>query len=273
MKHLTTAYNVVRGALALIILIGFARLVWQPAIVTNPVTSPLNQQVKEARAELLLLTGANAKIITARVDRLLGVLESINTNANARTGEALVIARETAASLTNDQTGVTASAVNELRTTREMLDTHLSSVQHVLADTARDAGLLAVRYTRLPDEIGARLAPSVDSLEPELTCRHLDGSGYGGCARARVNGLLGEMERTGAQITKDSPRFLTAITGIAIDAHTFTSKAVAPRGKWGTLKDILGTTGGVARAGAAVGLFDLKQHQPRYRLAASPVTQ
>lgn len=272
MRIITIVYNVLRGTLALLILVGFARLVWHPELVLFPAIAPFNQQITGARADLMLLADSNADFLVQRLDRALTILESINTNANARTGEALALVRETSQSLTNDQTGVTASAVKEIRTTREMLDTHLSGAQTVLVDTAREAGMLAVRYTRLPDEIGARIAPSVDSIEPELTCRHLDGSGYGGCARARVNGMLGEMERTGAQITKDSPKFLAAITGIAIDAHTFTSRAAAPRGKWGTIKDVLGTTSGVARAGAAVGLFDLKQHQPRYRLTASPVT-
>jgi hypothetical protein len=81
-------------------------------------------------------------------------------------------------------------------------------------------------YQRIPADLSA--APAWKSLEPEITCRTPTGYGYGGCMRARINGLLGEWERTGAQITKASPAFIGAATGIAVDVHTFTTKAVAP---------------------------------------------
>lgn len=81
-------------------------------------------------------------------------------------------------------------------------------------------------YRRIPDQLAGSAA--WQSLEPEIVCRHADGTGYGGCMRARVNGMLGEWERTGAQITKYSPQFIGAASGIAVDVHTFTSKAVTP---------------------------------------------
>lgn len=140
------------------------------------------------------------------------------------------------------------------------ISSQLGTANHTLALTAdqlagpRGSVTLALgRYTLLPDELAA--SPAWRSFEPEITCRHDDGTGYGGCMRGRVNGLLGEAVRTGAEITKDSPEFLRQFTGVTADVHKFTSKAVAPRGVGGTIKDVLTTGSGLVRAAGAAGLF------------------
>jgi len=61
--------------------------------------------------------------------------------------------------------------------------------------------------------------PAWLSLQPEITCRQLDGSGYGGCWHSRVTGLLGEALNVGGVFTQHFPILSTSITGIAKDTH------------------------------------------------------
>lgn len=180
----------------------------------------------------------------------------------AAANRALSITQVTADRLTDPEGGVVAVMDRRLLSVEDNVSSQLATANHTLALTADQlagpAGsvtLALARYRVLPDELGMRLAPAWASLEPEITCRQLDGAGYGGCMRGRINGLLGEAERTGAQITKDSPVFLEQFTGITTDVHKFTTKAVAPRGVGGTIKDILSTGSGVVRAAGAAGLF------------------
>jgi len=117
------------------------------------------------------------------------------------------------------------------------------------------AETLTGRYTRLPDELALTLRPSWVALEPEFTCRRPDGSGYGGCAHSRVNALLGEAARAGGAFARDFPLLSGSITGIASDAHTFTSRAVAPCRGWCLVRSMLTTSSGVVRAAGAAGVF------------------
>ncbi|HEX4275816.1 MAG TPA: hypothetical protein VHZ74_10695 [Bryobacteraceae bacterium] len=179
----------------------------------------------------------------------LQVLDRTRKNADDRSSQALAIAQ-----------ALPATVDRRLGLVQDEISSQLGTANHTLALAAdqlvgpRGSVTLAMnRYTILPDQLAA--SPAWLSFEPEITCRHSDGTGYGGCMRSRVNGLLGEAERTGAEITKDSPLFLKNLTGITEDVHTFTSKAVAPRGVGGTIKDILTTGSGVVRAAGAAGVF------------------
>lgn len=131
------------------------------------------------------------------------------------------------------------------------------------AATEQSASALMDAYRALPAQLGERLAPAWGKLEPEITCQFDNGAGYGGCWHARLTALLGEAANAGGVFTKKFPGFADSTAGIASDVHTFTSKAVAPRGFWGTFKDLAGTGSGVARALGAAGLFDQQIAVPK----------
>ena len=127
---------------------------------------------------------------------------------------------------------------------------------------ASDAAVeLMNAYAVLPDRFYN--SPEWLKVRPEITCLNVDGSGYGGCWHARITAVLGEAANAGGVFTKKFPAFADSTTGIAKDVHTFTSKTVAPRGFWGTFKDFVAAGSGIARAGAAAGLFDTKAARPK----------
>lgn len=119
------------------------------------------------------------------------------------------------------------------------------------------ATALTAAYTVLPDRLGAELRPAWLSLEPEITCRTADGFGYGGCARARVNALLGEAVKVGGVFTQKFPAFADASLGIEHNVQAWTDKYVMPHKltPWGKVKVGIGVAGGVGIAGARMGLF------------------
>ncbi len=167
------------------------------------------------------------------------------------------------------------SGISEIGAWREASDARLgdmlSEVQQLrtsvtplvgsAAATLDGATRLMERYRLVPDELGAAAQPAYLALLPEVTCRTAAGDGYGGCWHSRVTALMGEAARVGGVFTQRFPEFSGSVTGIATDVHTFTSRAVAPRTFWQNVKDVLTTGSGVARAGAAAGLF-----QPRVRI-------
>jgi hypothetical protein len=145
----------------------------------------------------------------------------------------------------------TADALNQIRELR-------GDLRPVFAG----ATALAETYAALPDRIGAELRPSWLAIEPEITCRMADGSGFGGCWHARGTALLGEAVKVGGVFTQHFPSYAISMdasaksfTGIAADVHKFTSKATAPLTPWGKVKVGLGVAGGVGIAGARMGIF------------------
>jgi hypothetical protein len=140
--------------------------------------------------------------------------------------------------------------------TLESLRLDLKPAIENAALTERSASALLDSYRTLPAEMGLHLAPSWAKLEPEITCQLASGAGYGGCWHARITAVLGEWANAGGVFTQKFPAFADSASGIAADVHTFTSKAVAPRGFWGTVKDFVTTGSGVTRALGAAGLFD-----------------
>jgi hypothetical protein len=161
---------------------------------------------------------------------------------------------------------IRATADRRLGDTLARADSALATVEALRRDikpavdnaavTEQSAAALLDTYRTLPAQMGERFAPSWATLEPEITCRLQNGSGYGGCWHSRITALLGEAANAGGVFTKNFPKFSSSATGIAGDVHTFTSKAVAPRGFWGTFKDLVGTGTGAVRALGAAGLFD-----------------
>lgn len=131
------------------------------------------------------------------------------------------------------------------------------------AVTEQSAAALLDTYRTLPAQMGERFAPSWAKLEPEITCQLADGKGYGGCWHSRITALLGEAANAGGVFTRKFPAFADSTAGIAQDVHKFTSKAVAPRGFWGTFKDLVGTGSGAVRALGAAGLFDQQVAIPK----------
>ena len=201
-----------------------------------------------SRAAATVAIADTRKELLAEVGKLRGDtmahIDSIAAKADERTGEVLEIARQTES-----------DARDQLAGTRGDLDRQLSIANNTFSVTASSVNALSVRYVEIPDQVANVLRPSFDALQPELTCRHLDGSGYGGCWHSRVTGLLGEATNVGGVFVKRFPEFSGSVNGIAADVHKFTSKATAPRGFWGTTKDVIVTGSGITRAASAAGLF------------------
>ena len=144
------------------------------------------------------------------------------------------------------------------------LDRHLATIEKNEADQANNLSLtvagtgaaliqVADTYSALPGLLGARLSPAWDAIEPEITDRK-DGRGYVGW-HSRISGLMGEALNVGGVFTQRFPQLSLAVTGIATDAHTFTSKAVSPCLGWCLVRSTLTTGSGVTRALGAAGVF------------------
>jgi hypothetical protein len=206
------------------------------------VRKDLDEQIAAARADVL----ARSEREAGRLRRdLFAETDAIRATADRRLGDTLARADAALATV-------------------EGLREDIKPVIENAAVTERSAASLMDAYRALPAQMGERLAPSWARLEPEITCRFADGTGYGGCWHSRVTALLSEAANAGGVFTKKFPAFADSATGIAKDVHTFTSKAVAPRGFWGTFKDLVGTGSGAVRALGAAGLFDVQAARPRY---------
>lgn len=194
----------------------------------------LEGEIASARVDLLTRSERQAGLL--RKD-LIGETDAIRATADRRLGDTL--ARADAALATVD------AVRQDLR----------PAIENAAMAEGRASALMDT-YRALPSELAEQLAPSWAKLQPEVTCQLADGAGYGGCWHSRVTALLGEAANAGGVFTHKFPAFADSATGIAQDIHTFTSRAVAPRGFWGTFKDLVGTTSGVTRALGAAGLFD-----------------
>ena len=144
----------------------------------------------------------HATRIEARVASIQGDARELATGANARVGDTLARVDDAIAQ------------VKEIR----------GDLKPVLSGAAT----LEANYAALPAQIGAQVQPAWLAMEPEFTCRHADGTGYGGCWHSRFTGLFGEAERVGGVFTQQFPLLSASVTGIAADAHGFTKKYVMP---------------------------------------------
>lgn len=182
------------------------------------------------------------ELVNARTTDLLAIANGAIQRADVRTADATQAIVQIADHADSQITGI-----------RTDLNGQLGTLNSTLANAAQPIDQLAARYTLIPDQLAAAAAPSWAAIEPEITDRR-DGHGYVGW-HSRITGLMGEAVNIGGVFTQHFPALSTSITGISVDAHTFTSRAVAPRGFWGNFKDVLGTSSGVVRAGAAAGIF------------------
>jgi hypothetical protein len=92
--------------------------------------------------------------------------------------------------------------------------------------TVTKIGNAADTYRALPSQLAN--SPAWLSLQPEITCRQLDGTGYGGCWHSRITALMGEAARVGGVFTQRFPSMADSATGIASDVRGFTHKYVDP---------------------------------------------
>jgi hypothetical protein len=227
-----------------------AALLMRAAIRT---VAALPEQITLTRGALVGEVAAARVDVLARSEReaeglrrdLLAETDAIRATADRRLGDTLARADSALATV-------------------EALRQDIKPVIANAAVTEESAAALMDTYRALPGQMGERFAPSWAKLEPEVTCQLADRSGYGGCWHARITALLGEAANAGGVFTKKFPAFADSMAGIAQDVHTFTSKAVAPRGFWGTFKDLVGTGSGAVRALGAAGLFDTQVTAPRY---------
>lgn len=120
--------------------------------------------------------------------------------------------------------------------------------------SAAAVGLLGT-YSALPHQLAQ--SPAWLSLQPEVTCRQLDGTGYGGCWHSRITALMGEAARVGGVFTQRFPSLAESATGIASDIHGWTNKYVMPHKltTWGKIRLGLGVTRDIGVAGLRSGAF------------------
>lgn len=123
-----------------------------------------------------------------------------------------------------------AASVIMLRGVQDRLDTaqgQLAKTSDSLVDVARggqaDLHSLVSVYAALPDQLGQQLRHSWTAIEPEITCRQADGTGYGGCWHSRVSALMGEAARVGGTFTQRFPEFADSTNGIASSFASITS--------------------------------------------------
>ena len=115
------------------------------------------------------------------------------------------------------------ATLTEIDKTRDMLDTHLTVLNHNAAVTMDSASNLMDTYAAIPDRFAQ--SPAWKKLEPEITCVQSDGSGYGGCWHGRVTALLGESVKVGGTFTQKFPQMADAVTGMAQNGDKMTTYA------------------------------------------------
>lgn len=201
----------------------------------------LNQQIAATRGDLLTRSERQVNLIRNDV---FAETDAIRATADRRLGDTL-------------------SRADAALSTVDALREEIRPAIENAAITEQSASALMDTYRALPSEMAERFAPSWEKIEPEITCRLADGAGYGGCWHSRVTALLGEAANAGGVFTKKFPAFADSAAGIAQDVHTFTHHAVAPRGAWGTFKDILGIGARAAGALGAAGLLDIQSAAPK----------
>jgi hypothetical protein len=153
------------------------------------VMPPVLKVVDTARRDVV--TRADAQITALRGDVMTRV-DKIEADANGRTGEALAIVA-----------GIRQDAVPVLTSSARLMNT----------------------YAAVPAQLGAELRPSWRAIQPEITCRQADGSGYGGCWHSRITGLMGEALKVGGVFTKHFPSMVASVDGIGVDVHSMTTAA------------------------------------------------
>jgi len=145
-------------------------------------------------------------------DGTFGEIRAFRTAADARIGDTL-------------------QAANRALGIAENLQTSVKPAMDGLAKTEASFGALADSYGALPDRLTFEFRPAWLSLQPEITCRQADGSGYGGCWHSRVTALMGEAAGVGGIFRQRFPQLSESVTGIAADFHGITANV---RGKFFT---------------------------------------
>jgi hypothetical protein len=249
----------VQRILTCALLAAAAMLVFEAALLLRAATVVVAALPHEIGLTRAALTGE----IAATRNALASQLEAARRDVLQRSErQAQGLRRDLAAATGNLTATADRRAGDALATLESLRQDWRPALQNASA-AERSATALLDAYSALPAQFSRRMAPSWDKLEPEITCRLASGAGYGGCWHARVTAVLGEAANAGGVFTRTFPSFAGSATGIASDVHLFTSKAVAPRGFWGTFKDLITTGSGVTRALGAAGLFDEQVTIPR----------
>ena len=174
----------------------------------------LGGQIAETRGALLaeiarqgdgLRGDARGQVVELRKD-VMARVDRTESDANQRTSEAI-------------------SVVREFRTTA---DGRLASIQELLTPPLAASTRLMDTYSALPGQVGAQLAPSWAALQPEITCRWANGTGYGGCWHSRITGLMGEAVQVGGVFTQHFPSLANSIDGIGVSVNKIGVKITTP---------------------------------------------
>lgn len=155
------------------------------------------------------------------------------------------------------QNAVVARVDDSLKIIRDLRTENVGPLLTAATGTVQQFGVTAKTYNDLPASIGQELRPSWLALQPEITCRQLDGTGYGGCWHSRITGLMGEAVKVGGVFTQHFPSLVTSWDGIQTDVHGWTAKYVMPHKltTWGKIKVGLDLTKDVGIAGLRGGVF------------------
>jgi hypothetical protein len=234
---MTTLYGFCRAALLLAAAFCLVSLGW--FFATGP--ARIADAIYMAGASLNLTVNSQANGL--RSD-LLALASTAERDANARLGETLDIVRNDSAAALYEvhqarrtlSYGV-ASANYQLSVANGILGTaeeNLFSEQGAATATLKQAERTLARYQQLPDDIAG-----------DKVFKAYQAQGLGVLGATKV--FMGDAAKAGRTFDAKFPALMDSVTGIAGDAHTFTSNAVKPRGTWGAAKDILTVAAGLGR--------------------------
>jgi hypothetical protein len=153
------------------------------------VIATVDAAVDRSTTKAMVPINAAVKNADARLNDAIKTVNDVTAKADARTGEALGIVKD----LNGDLKPLLAKATT-----------------------------LTANYAALPDRLAAEMRPSWLAIQPEITCRQADGTGYGGCWHSRVTGLMGEALKVGGVFTQKFPSLADSTTGIASDIRSMT---------------------------------------------------
>jgi hypothetical protein len=182
--------------------------------------------------------GLSAQVVELRTDAFAEIdLQALNLETDATTQlsgirrEALGEFADVRKTADRQLTGLRTDLVASVKTAVLPIEGIRTDLQPVLANAAsltESSTHLVDTYAVLPAQLATEFRPSWLALQPEITCRQLDGSGYGGCWHSRITGLMGEAVKVGGVFTQHFPSMVSSVDGIGVDVHTATHKFVAP---------------------------------------------
>lgn len=246
----------VRDMLLCVLILAFSAFVINGIMLETSIANAVEELPGQIDARILSVDNHLTGQIETAIGDLNGrAMQSLDMVDRQVTGTRMDLKTEIEG-LRSDLTGTVLVTLDKrIESAQSDANAQLTVFNGSMSQTGAALAQTANTYNSLPGLLGARLAPAYASLEPEITCRHPDGTGYGGCWHSALTGLMNESKVTLGQITvasKEFPSLTHSFAGISKDVNRFTDKAVAPCRGWCIVKQTLHFgVAGIEAAGAA----------------------